>query len=319
MATHDLSSRHDTSPRLSVIITAHNEAEEAARTVVSVRDNTLGPREILLVDDGSTDGCCDFAAPLHGVHLIRRELRVGVASSRDLACRQARGDVLLFLDAHQRIERGSLERCAELALAREAIVVPDMCDLNDDLRLHGAYFVHARGKCFAAEWKHRVPATSVSRINSLRAPAYALPRLVYDRLRWSRALRGWGGTEAALSLKAFFAGVEILHLCGPLVWHKFKHSFHYDVGWHEVWRNHAITARICFDDETWRRYWWPSVFSQHLNEDDRRELDSDAILAERQEFARHKVRRDTEYWTRLVFRPVPESLRACHREAAGVP
>lgn len=304
-------------PLLSVIITAHNEADEAQRTVDSVRDNTLSPCEILLVDDGSTDGCCDFAEHQAGVQLIRRESRVGVASSRDLASRQARGDVLVFLDAHQRIESRSLERCAELTLARDAIIVPDLCDFDDNQRLHGAYFVQRSNQLFGAEWKRRVPRESVTRINSLRAPAYFLPRSLYPKLRWSRHLHGWGGTEAALSLKAFFAGVEILHLCGPLVRHKFKRSFHYDVGWHEVWRNHAITARICFDERTWRRYWWPNVFAKHLTDVDRCELDSDAVLAEREVFARHKVRRDAEYWTRLIYRPVPGSLRHRSRQPAG--
>lgn len=303
-------------PHISAVIAAHNEGAEVCRTVDSVIRGAVLPVEILLVDDASTDGCCDFARH-DGITLIRRDLRVGVAASRHLATAQALGDVLVFLDAHQRIEYGSLERCAELALARNAIVVPDLCDFDDDRRLHGAYFVQRAEKGFGAEWKCRVPTSKVTRINSLRAPAYVVPRSLYPKLRWSPHLRGWGGTEAALSLKAFFAGVEILHLCGPLVRHKFKRSFHYDVGWHEVWRNHAITARTCFDDNTWRRYWWPKVFAEYLNGEDRRELNSDAILAEREEFARHKVRRDTDYWTRLIFRPVPETLRSCHREPAG--
>jgi glycosyltransferase involved in cell wall biosynthesis len=307
----------DARPRLSIIITAHNEGAEAQRTVESVQGNTLGPCEILLVDDGSTDGCCSFA-DADGIHVIRREGRVGVADSRDLASMQTRGDVLAFFDAHQRIERGSLERCAEVALTRNAIVVPDLCDFDDNQRLHGAYFVQRRDKRFGAEWKCREPRARVTRISSLRAPAYVLPRSLYPKLRWSSHLRGWGGTEAALSLKAFFAGVDILHLCGPLVRHKFKRAFHYNVGWQEVWRNHAITARICFSERTWRRYWWPVVFEPHLTDRDRSDLDSDALLAERDEFARHKVRRDGEYWTRLLFRPIPESLQT-RRQPARAP
>lgn len=294
-------------PLLSVIITAHNEGPEARLTVESVRANTQIPCEILLVDEGSTDGCCDLPAQ-DGVRVIRRETRVGVALARDLAASQSCGDVLVFLDAHQRVESGSLEQCAALALSRNAIVVPDLCDFDNETRLHGAYFVHgARGRWLAAEWKLRAPRANVTRINSLRAPAYALPRRLYPTLRWSQALRGWGGTEAALSLKAFFAGIEILHLCGPLVQHKFKRSFHYNVGWREVWRNQAIVARVCFAERTWDRYWRP-VFAKHLAEEDLRELDAPAILAERDAFTTQKVRSDQEFWTRLAFCRVPAAL-----------
>jgi len=308
----------DPPPTHSLIITAHNEGAEVQRTLESVRDDTLGRCEILVVDDGSTDGSCDFIEDSR-VTLIRRRARAGVASSRHLAAAQASGDVLVFLDAHQRIEPGALEQCAELALAENAIVVPDLCDFDDDRRIHGAYFVdRGEDKWFSAEWKLRPPKHRVTEIDSLRAPAYALPRHLYPKLRWSQALRGWGGTEAALSLKAFFAGVEILHLCGPMVRHKFKRTFHYDVGWQEVRRNQALIARLCFSEHTWRTYWRPEIFEPLLAEEVLRELDSDPILAERDEFARHKVRPDEDYWTRLIFRPVPESLRSRHREPAGV-
>jgi hypothetical protein len=164
-------------------------------------------------------------------------------------------------------------------------------------------------KWFAAEWKLRVPSSSVTSVDSLRAPAYAVPRHLYRKLRWSEALRGWGGTEAALSVKAFFAGVEILHLCGPMVRHKFKRKFHYDVGWQEVRRNQSLIARLCFSERTWQQYWRPEVFEPLLTEEDLLELDSEAILAERDEFARYKVRSDEDYWTRLIFRPLPDALK----------
>ena len=45
-------------PLVSVIITAHNEGAEVLRTIESVEANTKVPIEFLVVDDGSTHGCC---------------------------------------------------------------------------------------------------------------------------------------------------------------------------------------------------------------------------------------------------------------------
>ena len=292
-------------PRISVVITAYNEGDEVLRTIESVRENTRSEHEILLVDDGSTDGCCT-AGNLGNARLLRHESRMGVGYSRDRASDAARGDVLVYLDGHQRIGPNCLDRCAELALERTAVVTPDICGFDDEVRLHGADFIVCpKRKYFAAEWKERIPRENVNRISSLRAPAYVVPREIYPTLRWSTKLRGWGGSEAAISLKAFFAGVQILHLCGPLVQHRFKKTFHYGVCWPEVWRNHAIIARICFDDRTWQDYWLPEVFRAHLTDEARRELESDAIRIEHEEFAKHKTRGDREFWTRLVFESVP--------------
>src|SRR5207244_2603426 len=136
---------------------------------------------------------------------------------------------------------------------------------------------------FGAEWKYRTPDQSVTSISSLRAPGYLIPAEVYPKVRWSRSLRGWGGSEAAVSLKAFIAGVDILHLCGPVAYHQFKKKFHYDVSWDEVWRNHAIIARICFDERTWYEYWLPEVFEKNLSAAALNDLESDELRIEHEE------------------------------------
>ena len=43
---------------ISVIIAAYNEGSEVAATVESVRTNTRDLKEVLVVDDASSDGSC---------------------------------------------------------------------------------------------------------------------------------------------------------------------------------------------------------------------------------------------------------------------
>jgi len=78
-------------------------------------------------------------------------------------------------------------------------------------------------------------------------------------------LRGWGATEAAIWVQAWCLGIEILHLCGPLARHLFRKTSHFDTPQEEIWRNHAIVARTCFDDTAWRDYWLPNVFAPVLS------------------------------------------------------
>ena len=78
---------------VGVMFTAYNEGEELQRTLESVRSGTRQAHEIVVVDDGSTDGSCDAVAS-ESVRVIRHERRVGVAASRNDACATARGEVL---------------------------------------------------------------------------------------------------------------------------------------------------------------------------------------------------------------------------------
>jgi dolichol-phosphate mannosyltransferase len=58
--------------------------------------------ELIIVDDGSPDGTADLAesyADVHPVHVVRRPSKAGLASAVLAGFAQARGDVLLVMDA----------------------------------------------------------------------------------------------------------------------------------------------------------------------------------------------------------------------------
>jgi glycosyltransferase involved in cell wall biosynthesis len=251
---------------ISIVITAFNEGAEVRRTIDSVRAATHRPYEIILVDDGSTDGSCnDLDAS--DLTIVRHVERQGVAPSRNAGCAVASGEVFAFLDAHQRLSEGCLNACAELAIQRNAIVWPDVRGLRDrGWTGHGA----TMGLCpkrgiFLPRWQTRTPRTKVSQITGLIAPGYVMPRGVYERVRWHDSLRGWGATEAAIWVKALCLDIEILHLCGPLARHLFHKTSHFDTPQEQIWCNHAIVARTCFDDAAWRDYWLPNVFAPLLS------------------------------------------------------
>jgi glycosyltransferase involved in cell wall biosynthesis len=294
---------------ISVVITAHDEGDEVQRTLASIRENTRGPLEIVLVDDGSTDGSCEGHLGLD-VRLLRNSQRLGVAASRNAGAAAATAPVLVFADAHQRFSSACLDLCAETAMARNAIVWPDVCGLDDRCALcHGARFKFRPGRGFYARWNLPRPLNRISRISSLKAPGYVMPRAIYERVRWPAQLRGWGGSEAAVSLKAFFLGIPILHLCGPVARHLFKESFQYQVNSAGVAWNHAVIARICFEEQTWEEHWLPHVFAKELPDATLNELSSPAIRDAQREFQRLKVRSDRDFWRWLLKAPEPRSLR----------
>jgi glycosyltransferase involved in cell wall biosynthesis len=295
--------------RLSVIITAHNEGAEVLRTVESVRSNTRLDHEIIVVDDASNDGSCSGLEAL-GVRVIRHAERVGVAYSRGEGSRAADGDAFAYLDAHQRVEPGCLDRCAELAVLHGAITCPPCRPLNrrypvgygDNFRL-----CPERG-FFSARPRITRPRQEITRVSGLRSPGYVIPRGVYGRVGWIAGLRGWGATDYSVALKAFFADVDILHVNTGATEHLYRKRIPYETSWAGVWRNQALIARVCFDDRSWSRYWLPEVFRANLSDDVLRELDSPAVVAEREAFVMEKVRPDREFWRGLLRIPEPKGL-----------
>jgi rSAM/selenodomain-associated transferase 2 len=100
---------------VSVIIPTLNEAACVARTLLAVRAEK--PREVLVVDGGSTDGTCEQAREADRVLTGPR----GRAAQMNLGAAHATGDVLLFLHADCTLEAGALE-AAEGCLGRRGVV-----------------------------------------------------------------------------------------------------------------------------------------------------------------------------------------------------
>ncbi|HPJ72556.1 MAG TPA: glycosyltransferase [bacterium] len=84
---------------VSAVIPCYNAARFLPRAIESVLTQTYRPVEVLLIDDGSTDGtaaCAD--AYQETVRYYRQENR-GAAAARNLGISLARGEFIAFLDA----------------------------------------------------------------------------------------------------------------------------------------------------------------------------------------------------------------------------
>jgi hypothetical protein len=97
----------------SVIIPTYNRRGLLARTLESVLAQRFTDYEIIIVDDGSTDGTMDdLANP--GIHTrVLTQANQGPGAARNLALRHATGDYVAFLDSDDLWFPWSLELYAE--------------------------------------------------------------------------------------------------------------------------------------------------------------------------------------------------------------
>lgn len=87
------------SPRVSVVIPTYNHAAYVVQAVASAVSQTLPPLEVIVVDDGSTDGTREALAPQRDRIRYVHQANGGLSAARNTGVRAARGDWVALLDA----------------------------------------------------------------------------------------------------------------------------------------------------------------------------------------------------------------------------
>jgi glycosyltransferase involved in cell wall biosynthesis len=91
---------HTTDPLVSVVIPAYNAERTIRATLVSVLGQTMSDLEVVVVDDGSTDGTSTVAGSLDDTRVrVLRQSNAGHASARNAGIADARGTYVAVVDA----------------------------------------------------------------------------------------------------------------------------------------------------------------------------------------------------------------------------
>ena len=98
--------------KISIIVPVYNVEKYIDRCISSLLDQDIDDYEIIIVNDGSTDGSWDIL-----LELARQDKRIevyskangGVAETRNLLLKKARGEWVLFIDSDDWIEPDTVE------------------------------------------------------------------------------------------------------------------------------------------------------------------------------------------------------------------
>lgn len=104
-----LAEKDPSAPVVSVIMPVHNRQATVAESMASVLDQSHRNIELVVIDDGSTDGTRaileDFAARDERVVLLRHEACRGVSFARNRGLDRATGEVICYLDSDNTWDR----------------------------------------------------------------------------------------------------------------------------------------------------------------------------------------------------------------------
>ena len=252
---------------VSVIIASRQEGSEIRETVQSAADAATGPLEIIVVDDGSTDGSCDglteLSRPGVAVHVVRAERSLGAGRARNVGFGMAVGRVLVSCDAHMRFPRGIWHTIGRFALDRQAITCPSISSMFGGVQGTGADLCYHREGKIGMNY-HRAKGEDPEPITNPIGACYFIPREIYEALGRYPAVSGvWGYEEVALGTWAWLHAVPCYTYPAYTVHHLYRSESNKDapgVPWGEpptpdLWLNIGEAHLALFDPETYQGVW----------------------------------------------------------------
>ncbi len=118
--------------KISVIIPVYNTSAYLPRCLKSVQGQTYRDLEIILVDDGSTDGsselCDEYARSDARIKVVHRE-NGGAAAAKNTGLDAATGDCIGFVDSDDWIEADMYEYLLSLLAKHDADIAEIMLDV----------------------------------------------------------------------------------------------------------------------------------------------------------------------------------------------
>jgi len=226
-----------TAGHLSAVIVSHNEGERLRDTVDSFLANTPELGQIVVVDDASSDSSADFLGPdrLPGyelVELITNETSVGISAARNAGGRTARGDVVVWSDAHCAVEPGWA------APLIDALADPGVGEVAPAV----GYLDSKPGRGYGFTWND--PSLRMKWLEKPEGPVdvpficgcfLAMRREAFELSGgFDEGMYRWGSEDAELSLRLWLSGYRCQVVPDSQVRHLFRKRFPYEVDWSGV-------------------------------------------------------------------------------------
>jgi len=242
---------------MSVVMAAHNEHQYMKRTLQSIYERTPASilLEIIVVDDGSSPPLAASMADYPDVKIVRHTERRGLIKSKTEGGNAAKGDMIMFLDAHVKPEWNWAQPILKhLNLNYKRVVVPLIPILDGKTWEPNN---NAVGSKMMFDWT--LFFQWFEDFNDL-VPCMSGGLFAISRQWWHESgeydyqMMMWGAENIEQSIRIWLCGGEIYVARDSRVAHVFRPSFPYKINNTEIYINKVRTVETWFDE--YKQYYY---------------------------------------------------------------
>ena len=250
------------SRQATIVMVGHNENAYLVRTFDSIMANTPAGElaEIIFVDDESHPPASDVLDTMNNplIRIIRNEERQGLIRAKTQGARAAKGEVIIYLDAHIRAYPGWFEPLMKHTGENyKRVVVPLIPVLDGNTWEQIKNYV---GIKLLFDWKMDfiwlpdeqpiddwVPIMSGGLLAITR-------RWFFESGAYDEGMLMWGGENVEQSVRTWLCGGEIVVARDSRVGHMFRDESPYVINTTQIHVNKARAIDVWFDD--WKEYYY---------------------------------------------------------------
>jgi GT2 family glycosyltransferase len=202
-------------PLVTILIITWNRKKDILETVQSIYDQAYKNFEIIVVDNGSTDGTVDALCHLYpDVKIVPLAQNMGVSVGRNAGIAIAQGEIIFCLDSDASLGRDTLNH-----LVNKFQIEPDVGVINGKIvNVHSLDHNRGPGWSYSEDTKTYENQEFLSW--SFSEGGAAIRKKVFDQagLFWEMLFFGCEGQD--LSLRVWDTGYKVLYYPNSVVYHR---------------------------------------------------------------------------------------------------
>jgi GT2 family glycosyltransferase len=228
-------------------VISRNEGRELKRTVENFDDTLPDGAEIVVIDDGSTDRSAERITKRRGRIRLHQVQNYGVARARNFGAARSRGNVIVYADAHLRLQPDWWRSMIDvLGDPKVGGVAPAITGYTGGRPCYGLTF---RDASLEVRWRRRKPKGPIA-APIIPGCCFATRRDVVEATGgWDEAQLQRGNIDNEGCVRFWTLGYELMIAPDTVVAHKLRQRSPYPVGWREFLFNRLRLAFVHFNEE----------------------------------------------------------------------
>jgi len=224
-------------PFISIIFPVKNEGENVKNTLDSLFSiQTNYQFELIIVNDASSDGCCEFLETYNKKELITLIYTngVGSANARNLGAKQALGEYLFFCDAHLEFEDWWIDQLLDpLLIDKTDAVTPAIGSIGNSTFIGYGQTLLPNLK---TTWNAKQNTLSETAV--IPGACFAIKKTVFEDVGgFETGFKTWGFEDIELSIKLWLFGYRCHVQSNVKVLHLFRKVHPYEVQYNDFYYN----------------------------------------------------------------------------------